>query len=345
MPTSTLIQTLLLAFTIAVAGCSFNYEISGEIFIENNGIPQKITNAEVMLIEEKVFADHIKKKFSESSSAISEIDKLIEEKLKLINFLDHLTKKVEESSSKQIAALQFEEQVRASNNYKLALMSMVPGPSAVSGSIEARLKNEILSAQMSTLTKQRDVLYSLFASHVSRKLVELKNNAQKTLPICSADEYISIEAGIERLLSGKLSTNESLAMIDSYSKKLNFQEVPGASKSKELSNQVSEKIRSEIVALKLVASGIRSGKNGAFYLPSSELILPDYKVTTDLSGSFKLKAPNNGQKFVLVAHKDNNYWFLRVHPKSDKKYILSNLNLAGENCDACVFGIKKPSDY
>ena len=81
--------------------------------------------------------------------------------------------------------------------------------------------------------------------------------------------------------------------------------------------------------------GLGTGANSGFFYADC-IQGQTAKTTSDADGRFKLNV-DAGERVALVARKDDFYWFLWLAPKKGEPVYLTNKNLNGSDCDACVF--------
>ena len=82
-------------------------------------------------------------------------------------------------------------------------------------------------------------------------------------------------------------------------------------------------------------TGLANGSNADFFLPKA-IQGATIAATSDADGKFKLSL-EGGKRVAVIAKKDKLAWLIWVNPKKGDQIFLTEKNLNGTQCEACVF--------
>jgi hypothetical protein len=82
-------------------------------------------------------------------------------------------------------------------------------------------------------------------------------------------------------------------------------------------------------------TGLANGSNADFFLPKA-IQGATIAATSDADGKFKLSL-EGGKRVAVIGKKDKLGWLVWINPKKGDQIFLTDKNLNGTQCEACVF--------
>ena len=99
--------------------------------------------------------------------------------------------------------------------------------------------------------------------------------------------------------------------------------------------RVYEAAQSQYDESEALLEGLANGSNSQFFLPAA-IHGASLAATSDVDGNFKLSLEAD-KRVAIIGKKKNLTWLIWIQPKKGDQIFLTDKNLNGTQCEACVF--------
>ncbi|MGQ3052805.1 MAG: hypothetical protein ACT6S0_13555 [Roseateles sp.] len=189
-----------------------------------------------------------------------------------------------------------------------------------SGSARKLAQVEIYVVPEDTLVKNLKAAMPAMASEFTRLKADHDSSKQSLAQAMGHAQQAQMLATASRISTSQMP-NAGLASSA-------VETVQAATKSLKAANERAREAKDAVV-------GLATGRNAAFYVPQATQG-NSIVTTSDADGKFKLSLVS-GKRVAIVARKDDLSWFVYVTPNKGEQILLTEKNLNGTGCDACVF--------
>jgi len=187
---------------------------------------------------------------------------------------------------------------------------------------EALVNN--LKSSLTTIRAEYDRLQAVHqvnSRHLASK-VALARQAQLNAIESAKLQLIAIESGI-------------LLPCPIFSPDCNAQRASTTNDIIETSHNARTNARKKFEESEAALTGLANGSNADFFLPIA-IQGASVAAMSDADGEFKLSL-EAGKRVAIIGKKDKLVWLIWMTPKKGDQIFLTNKNLNGTQCDACVF--------
>ena len=298
MNASKLICLMSIVFTIV--GCSSKRNLEGEIFLEVDGAVQKIAMADVQIIPEDQFRNHIKQKLSSLDQEVKRLG--------------------EQIALKEVAARKLDE----GNNTIMKL-----NKDFVAGLNQKQIQNGKIQRDFSDLDSARRAGLNITGEELKLKLAAI-----------GIKEKIINEKYAASVAIQKIMENTPVPIPNNPGEIHDMNNVfEEAAKYYQESVNVILALEKEVAGLKGQQAGLTSGLNGSYYYDKPIADVPN-TVTSSSDGKFQATIEGRGRYVIAASKKDKKWIIWLPEDKSINTISLSNKNLIETSCANCVFNEK-----